>query len=94
MDRFLLELVERIADSQFSGVWLLFCNGDAGYRLMFGGAPGGLLDEIQGMTGCWHPTPDEAAKAAIADELPGLFDAVDCHTPSTPRFMGCGRGDD
>ena len=76
MDKFLLELVERIADSQFSGVWLLLCNGDAGYRLMFGGAPGGVLDEVQAMTDCWHPTPDEAAKAAIAAEKPSLSEAI------------------
>ena len=76
MDKFLLELVERIADSQFSGVWLLLCNGDAGYRLMFGGAPGGVLEEVQAMTDCWHPTPDEAAKAAIAAEKPSLSEAI------------------
>ncbi len=82
MDAFFLELVERIAGSQFNGHWLLLCNGGAAYRLVFGRLPGDTLEEIRGMTHSWHRTPTEAAKAAIADELPGLFDAVD-------RFVAC-----
>jgi hypothetical protein len=92
MDKFLLEMVERIAGSQFSGHWLLLCKGGAAYRLVFGRTPSEAYDDLFD-TPSFYRTPDEAAKAAIADELPGLFDTVDRHVPST-RFMGCGRGDD
>ena len=79
MDSFLFELVERIAGSQFNGHWLLLCNGGVNYRLVFGQLPGDALEEVRDS---WHQTPDEAAKAAIADELPGLFKAINHYTSS------------